>query len=371
MIMSPVATSVEPTRVFISDCEGPISKNDNAFELASKFIPEGDRLFTLISRYDDVLAEIIKREGYKAGDTLKLILPFLKAYDVTNKEMVEYSGGHVLLVPGASEMLGFVRGLMPSFIVSTSYAHYMHALCNIVGFPFEGVYCTRLDLDKYEISAEEKSRLRQLRGEMINLPMPEIARNARSLEDLPGRVRETINRLDGIFWKEVSSMKIGRLLSEVSPVGGTEKAAAVKDVCNRLNLSLRNVMYVGDSITDVEAFRLVRDGGGLTVSFNGNNFAVRDAQVAVLSENAVVTAVLADIFKRFGKDRLIGLIGDWEPFEFERFVSSQPLRQCFLRVCLRSFPKVEVVTAENRDRLMRESEAFRRSVRGERVGGLG
>ena len=31
-------------RIFISDCEGPISKNDNAFELAANFIPNGDKL---------------------------------------------------------------------------------------------------------------------------------------------------------------------------------------------------------------------------------------------------------------------------------------------------------------------------------------
>ncbi len=27
-------------RIFVTDCEGPISKNDNAFEVASRFIPE-------------------------------------------------------------------------------------------------------------------------------------------------------------------------------------------------------------------------------------------------------------------------------------------------------------------------------------------
>ena len=36
--------------VFISDCEGPISKNDNAFELTAHFIPEGEKLFSLIIR---------------------------------------------------------------------------------------------------------------------------------------------------------------------------------------------------------------------------------------------------------------------------------------------------------------------------------
>ena len=72
-------------RIFISDCEGPISKNDNAFELAANFIPNGDKLFTNISKYDDVLADVLNKPGYTAGSTLKLILPFFKAYGVTDK----------------------------------------------------------------------------------------------------------------------------------------------------------------------------------------------------------------------------------------------------------------------------------------------
>ena len=66
-------------RIFISDCEGPISKNDNAFELAANFIPNGDKLFANISKYDDVLADVLQKPGYSAGSTLKLILPFFKA----------------------------------------------------------------------------------------------------------------------------------------------------------------------------------------------------------------------------------------------------------------------------------------------------
>ena len=63
-------------KLFITDCEGPISKNDNAYEITQQVISDGDKFFTQISRYDDVQADILKRQGYKAGDTLKLILPF-------------------------------------------------------------------------------------------------------------------------------------------------------------------------------------------------------------------------------------------------------------------------------------------------------
>ena len=83
-------------RVFISDCEGPISKNDNAFEMTAHFVPNGDKLFTVISKYDDVLADVLKRANYTAGGTLKLILPFFKAYEVTDKKMQEFSAQNLL-----------------------------------------------------------------------------------------------------------------------------------------------------------------------------------------------------------------------------------------------------------------------------------
>jgi len=369
--MSSRTTPSEHKRIFISDCEGPISKNDNAFELASKFIPQGERLFTLISRYDDVLADVVKREGYKAGDTLKLILPFLRAYGVTNKTMREHSSRSILLVPGAKEMLEFVQGFMPSFIVSTSYEQYMRALCEAVNFPFENVHCTRLDIDKYTMSDKEKTELLRLKEEMVKMPLLEIPEGAKSLGDFPRNQQQTVQRLDEIFWKNISTMQIGEVLKEVNPVGGSEKAAAVRDIVAKLGGDLRDVMYVGDSITDVEVFRLVRDQGGLTVSFNGNNYAVREAEAAVLSENAIVTAVLADIFSRFGKVKVINLIREWNPSKIKEFSLYPPLKKCFFRLCREKFPRVYLVTAQNMDGLMRESTAFRKRVRGEAIGRLG
>jgi len=358
-------------KIFVSDCEGPISKNDNAFELASKFIPQGERLFRLISRYDDVLADVVKREGYKAGDTLKLILPFLKAFNVTNKTITEYSSQNILLMPGAKEMLHFVKGFMPVFIVSTSYEQYMRVLCQTVNFPFKNVYCTRLDLDKYEISEEEKARLKQLLREMVKLSLPEIPKGAQSLKDFPKELQQTVQRLDEIFWEVISSLGIGKVLGDVNPVGGFEKAAEVKEIVAELKGRFQDVVYVGDSITDVEVFRLVREGGGLTVSFNGNSFAVREAEVAVLSENAVVTAVLADVFGRFGRAQVMNFIRKWKPSTMEKFGLYQPLRECFFKFFRSKFPKVELVTTKNMEKLMEESTAFRKSVRGEAIGRLG
>ena len=179
----PAEASQTNPRIFVTDCEGPISKNDNAFELASSFVQDGDRFFALISKYDDVLADVVKEPDYKAGDTLRMILPFLKAYGAKDKKIKEFSSRNVLLVPGAKNTLTFVRKLLPSFIVSTSYEQYISTLCTLTGFPFENTYCTRLNMDKYDIPAEETKRLKELGTEITSLPMIEIPKNASSLND--------------------------------------------------------------------------------------------------------------------------------------------------------------------------------------------
>ncbi|RJS85914.1 hypothetical protein CW702_00435 [Candidatus Bathyarchaeota archaeon] len=357
-------------RVFITDCEGPISKNDNAFELSSHYIPGGDRFFAVVSRYDDVLADIVRRPGYKAGDTLKLILPFLKAYGATDEGMKNFSSENILLVPGAKNTLRYVSSIMPSFIVSTSYEHYIRALCEAISFPFSNTYCTRLSIDRYDINDSEATRLRELASEIRDMPVVEIPEDAESIDDLKVEHQAVIKRLDEIFWREISKMRIGGIFRDVNPVGGYEKAKAVRDISSKLNVKLSEVIYVGDSITDVESFRLVRKGGGLTISFNGNAYAVREAEVAVLSSHTVTISILADVFNRGGKERVLELVEDWS-IEKIRSLCGSRLADALYKVSKRHPVKVELITPKNMKRLMHESSSFRKNVRGEAVGALG
>jgi len=368
--MSAEASQKNP-RFFVTDCEGPISKNDNAFELTSSIVPDGDSFFALVSKYDDVLADVVKKPGYKAGDTLRLILPFLKAFGATDKKIKDFSARDVLLVHGAKDTLTFVRKLMPSFIVSTSYEQYIASLCTLTSFPFENTYCTRLNIDKYDIGEKETKRLRELQREITALPMIEIPKNANSINDFSQRDQETIQRLDEIFWQTIPKMESGRMLEEVNPVGGSEKARAVQDIVGKMKCSLDRVIYVGDSITDIPPLRLVRENGGLTVSFNGNDYAVRESDVAVLSGDTTVTSVLAETFSRHGKEVTFRLVGEWNPSGLKKYCGSPELRERMLRLFPDIFPQVEQVTDDNLERLKRESSVFRKTVRGEAIGKLG
>lgn len=358
-------------RLFITDCEGPISKNDNAYELTEFFVPRGDAFFALISKYDDVQADIAKRLGYNAGDTLRLILPFLKAYGATNEKIRKFSAENVLLVPGAKDTLQFVKDSMPSFIVSTSYEQYIHALCDVVDFPSSNVYCTRLNIDKYTMNQNEAKRLKKLREEIVAMPMIQISQGARSVADFSARDQETIRKLDEIFWEEIALKECGKMLEEVNPISGFEKAKAVEEIIEKMESDLCNVMYVGDSITDNQSFHLVRENGGLTVSFNGNAYAIREAEIAVLSDNTIVTSIFADVFSRLGKDYVMRMVEEWSHSTLKRFYASPKLLSRILKLYPKVLPQVEIISPGNSERLTRESCAFRKTVRGEAIGKLG
>lgn len=359
-------------RIFISDCEGPISKNDNAFEITAHFVPNGDKLFTLISKYDDVLADVLKKPNYSAGSTLKLILPFLKAYGFTDRQMEEFSAQNLILIANSKDTLQHVRTIASAFIVSTSYEHYIKALCNAIDFPYENTYCTKLSIDKYSITEKEKLRLKEVAKEIAQMQMIVIPSTAKRIEDFSSTDQETIRRLDLIFWSEIADMSLGKIFSDMTTVGGSQKAEAIEDAVEGLGAQLSDVMYVGDSITDVEAFQLVRDNGGLTVSFNGNNYAVRSAEIAVLSKNNIVTAIITDVFCKRGKQAALNLVENWNVQSLERNgVISLSLLDHLFSLYPQTLPKVQIITAKNMEYIAKESSEFRKKVRGESIGRLG
>ncbi|MDI6644085.1 MAG: hypothetical protein QME14_03430 [Methanobacteriaceae archaeon] len=338
-------------RVFITDCEGPISVNDNAFELAGEFIEDGEKFFSIISKYDDILADEIKKPGYNAGDTLKLIAPFLKAYGLTNNKIIKYSKNNVLLIPHAQETMQFISRIMPSYIVSTSYQQYIKALCDFIGFPMENTYSTLLDLDAFSLKSSERLELKNLRNQIITNP-------------------ETRN-LDEIFWKKIPGMEIGKLISSVKTVGGEGKKRAVEEILSNNKINPSQLMYVGDSITDVQPLKLARENKGIAVSFNGNEFALREAEIAVISSNTIITSILADLFNRFGRAYLIEFVKAYHVNASRALENFRLNLQLLKKMENVEKPLVSIINDDNRDELIEKSIKFRKKVRGEAIGGLG
>jgi energy-converting hydrogenase A subunit R len=221
------------------------------------------------------------------------------------------------------------------------------------------------------MTAEEKKELKKLANEISQMSVFDFSRAARSPEDLQAEARLIVDRLDEIFWMQIASMDIGRVFSEVSTVGGTGKVNAIEEIVSSQGATLEEVMYVGDSITDCEALKLVKNSGGLTVSFNGNEYAVENAEVAILSENSLVTAIIADAFLKFGKLDTLQLVEGWSKKALEKSPVDQTLLHRLFMVYPGKLPKVKIITDQNMGILSKESNRFRKKVRGEAIGRLG
>jgi energy-converting hydrogenase A subunit R len=334
----------------VSDCEGPISLNDNAFELSGHFIPDGEKFFEIVSKYDDVLVDVVKREGYVAGSTLKLIAPFLKAYGANNKNIIKFSQENVLLLPGAKETLSFIPEILPSFIVSTSYEQYISALCKVSSFPFKNCYYTNLDLDRHEFGEGEEEKIRKFKNSIVTNP--------------------EFENLETIFWEEIPDMKINSLLDEINPVGGEAKKEAVEDIIHKHNYRPRDLIYFGDSITDVEPLRFANEKGGLGVSFNGNNFAIEEATLAVISNNTLIIDILAELFKREGTEDVIEFAQSYN-HDPEKAFKTHSIDKNLTSALPSTYTRVDLITCNNIDAVKADSGEFRKKMRGEAIGGLG
>jgi predicted HAD superfamily phosphohydrolase len=336
-------------RLYCTDLEGPVTKNDNAAEMCAAIVPDGDELFRRVSLYDDYLAEVINMPGYRAGDTLRLILPFMMAHGLTQERMSSFSAEGILVVPGAGEVLGNIAKLGPAYIISTSYCQYVHAVCAAIDFPKAQTFCTRVNLDDYGIPDDEVTQVRRLASRVLARDPIEIPAVASSLEDLSEADQATVADLDEVFWDLLPELSVYSIVEEVSPVGGPEKASSIARATRREEVPMDQVMYVGDSITDVDAFRTVRREGGLAVSFNGNRWAVEEADMALVCPRAEPVLPLAKAFLEGGREAVVDR--DW----------AEGFKGC---ACdwLGGGDIEAVVTA---------SERMRKEVRGEDIGRLG
>lgn len=386
-------------KVFITDCEGPLTLNDNAYELADEFIEDGGKLFKIISRFDDYLVDDVKLENYHAGDTLKLIVPFYKLAGLTNEKMIEFSRENIYLVNGSDDTLKFANELIDSFIISTSYGQYIEALCNYIVFPFQNTYHTQLDVDgatNFNQFDKKSSNVSSDTNDSDNVSSksnnsqtivgdksPKFIEELEKVEEFRKVILEhgrecedDFNVLYDIFFNEFPKLEINRYIESVKTVGGKGKQIAVEDIVERLNLEDGSIIYMGDSITDVEPLQYARDNGGLSVSFNGNEYPLNVAEIAVVSDHTIVSSILIDLHSRFDKDYVLDFIRLYSQkgpdAAFADFEVDYSLVEEFEKVFYnKNAPIIEIITDENREYLLKLSKDMRNSIRGKDIGGLG
>lgn len=351
-----------------TDCEGPLTLNDYAFELCAAYIPAGDRLFQVLSRYDDYLVAVERRPGHAAGSTLRWVAPFLKAFGLTEAEARAFAARHLLVLPGVGDVLPRLKEVLPTFIISASYQPYVEALCRTVGFPEEQTWSTPFPLDAHTLPAGEAERLKKLAATIGALAPPTWPAGAAGPADLEKGEQKTVALLAAAV-AELEAGESSALVEAVTVVGGAVKAQALKEIATRLGRDLATAIYFGDSITDAEALSLVRRAGGMAVAFNANRYALAEGEIACLSPHAAAMLALALAFAQGGPQAVRHLAAAWRGWESVAALSPEegyrPGEEVWRAV------EMFALKAPLDPELIARSEAFRRQVRGEAIGALG
>jgi energy-converting hydrogenase A subunit R len=252
------------------DLEGPLSPQDNAYELM-KLFPDGDRVFEVISRYDDLLT-LEEREDYEPGDTLALIVPFLLLHNI--------SEDNITTLAADASFIGGVDKLIPwlessgwrIFCITTTYEQYAIHITHKLGIYAHNVACTPFPLSQIRqtLCKEDLALLEQVEADILTM---------RPVDD-DDRIKQ---RLDHFFWKELPDTDMGKAIKQVKPIGGQRKVDALNKFADKYAQPPSGWVVVGDSITDFRMLQAVDSAGGLAIAFNANEYALPYATMGLAS----------------------------------------------------------------------------------------
>jgi len=285
--------------VICFDLEGPLTPQDNAYELM-KLFPRGGKIFEVISRYDDLLT-LENRPDYEPGDTLALIAPFL-AYHGIEEEQIAAMGQKAELTPGAIELMSRLKSReWCPFCISTSYEQYALSVAQRLGIPNENVACTSFPLNQIRrlLSQAEFALLEETENEIVNFnPLSDDT-----------RIKEY---LDYFYWQKLPQTKSGRIISQVKPVGGRRKVEALERFATKMGKPFSVWTVIGDSITDYKMLQAVNEAGGLAIAFNANEYALPHSTMGLASLSLYDLWVVLEAWEKGGRQAVEKLVRERE-----------------------------------------------------------
>lgn len=279
------------------DLEGPLSPQDNAYEVMKLIGKEGAFIFEVISRYDDIIS-LEGRRGYEPGDTLALIVPFFLLHGITEVDIKTVSE-RAKIVDGAEYLFERLQAEnWDIYIISTSYELHAYNVGRKLGIPENNIICTELDLERSDLQENIFSLIKNAQEDIIEL-----------YSDIDNS-ELIVNRMDEFFFHQLPSMGYDVFTTRV--IGGERKAEAVRAIAKDNGVVLSDVITVGDSITDYKMLNEVKTRDGISVVFNGNEYAVPYANVGLASVDIRFLHILCEAFERGGKGEVLEVVTEWE-----------------------------------------------------------
>lgn len=295
------------------DLEGPITTQDNAYELM-KLIDNGDIIFETISKFDDYLT-FKKKRNYEPGDTLKLIVPFLLYHEITEEDIIKVSN-RARIVSGAKEVINKLKERNIVAIISTSYEQHAKNIARKLNVDI--VYATKLNLNNARRKFSEKDK-----------------RYVKELEELIISGDYNYDILENYFFRKIRVGKFG-----IEVIGGSRKTRAIKNLAKKYGIDYARVVVIGDSITDYKMLRFIKNKG-LAIAFNANEYALPYAKIGVSSDNLIDVLKVIEEYEKGGINRVI------------EFVKRQPIE------------RFQIIEKGDIKKILQYHYKYRRLLRGE------
>lgn len=354
------------------DLEGPISIIDFAAEIG-KLLNKRSKLnlqnydmgefFKMISIYDDFLIDVpgikeqLKIPEYQPGDTLRLMAP-LYATTYTDEELVNLAKENLGLLPGSIELMKTLHNNWDIFVISTSYTHFAHNVTSALDIPKDHVYCTELNIK------ELKKGLTSIEKDVEILLNQIFQKYLNNNKDLSSVVED----LNNFFWKGEKSDYI-KVMNQVKVRGGERKELAVEDVSKRTGVPISDMIAIGDSITDIDMLQRLSNENGIAISFNGNRFTLKRANIAVTTPNNLGVLPIFQSHKNITQ-----FLEEWES-EFENFqknprnipkglISKESKEFCVIHNFVPELVDLKNKTETQKEEIILKQEKMRKEVRG-------
>ena len=218
-------------------------------------------------------------------------------------------------------------------------------------------FYTNVDIDSLYLDDEDLSKVKKFKNQILENP-------------------EDYKLFDDIFFNEIKKMDIYDIIKNIEVIGGSGKKLAIEDIIKRDSIDVGEILYIGDSITDVEPLQFARENNGISISFNGNEYPLKVAEIAVVSSSAITTALIANIYSNNDKKTVLKFIEDYNTCTdknelFEKYCVDLNIKNKFFDVFDKSFPLIRIINDDNFDEILKLSTDMRNNIRGEDIGGLG
>ena len=354
------------------DLEGPISIIDFAAEIG-RLLSKKTQLnlqkydmgefFVMVSNYDDYLIDVpgVKEKlnilEYQPGDTLRLMAP-LYVTCFTDEELAKLAKENLGLLPGCRELMKILQKEWEIFVISTSYSHFAHNVTSALNIPKDNVYCTDLNIKKL------KERLSNIDDPVDILVREIFQKYLNNNKDLSS----VIDDLNDFFWKGEDSDYI-IVMNNVQVRGGKRKELAVEEISEKTRVPISEMIALGDSITDIDMLKRLNEESGIAITFNGNRFSAKNANIAVTTPNNLGVLPIFQF-----KENIDEFLKEWEdksanfkdnPQKINEGLISKECKQLFVKYnFVPELVNLKNKSEEQRKAIITRQEKMRKIVRG-------